>query len=839
MSSAFTLPVSSLLAIVAGLPIPISAFACSDPELGRVATVAVDVKEDGPAREHGTLGTLAPQAGDVRLADVLVHQDTRGGNQQALQALASSVQGAAAVWRDHRDGMMGLYLRRVDGEGAAREPEQSIHAAHSGRRRDPAVALAPDGSGAVAWTSVAGGKNTVFLRLFDAAGQFTAVDQTLVAPADARQAAPGETVRDGGDRQPALAVLGDGRVVAAWNKNGSVVVQEFDARGKARAPARVLNPGADDATVVAGAIRLVGLERDALCLWNTSGGGEVLARRASNGKPAAVCAGRLEAACGDGRGGAWIVAREERAPTELLVHHLDARAERVAADTQRLALGVVPTNVELACAASGLLLAAEGTARAGNASARRGAGREPEANVLELHRAPSAGAFELLPNAAWLGAEAVRASDVHVASIGARFLVAWTDERNGDPDVFTRTLDAAAAPESRFGALVRLNSDAVSADQGHPRAAASGAHAVVAWHDARDVAERVFVRRLAPGPDGVAFTGPELELPVDESRDARARPVRQLPEVALAADGALAVAWRDLDDAGETLQLQLLKPDSSPVTPHVAVDPGERTLGALPCALVTLPEGRGYVLAWPRPGGSVWTRRVLPSGAFASAPREVGRAKDAETLNPSLCVLDDGRLVCAWDVQAAGRPPKCHLRARFLDRDGVPQGDELAFEPSMFGIDWDPSVAPAPKGGFVMAWCAGAPNDPGRDVFARAFDAQGRPDGPFLPLSTLSNEQDWPSIVRLDDGTWAVAWEDDLSGHDQTYVRRILASKRELGPVRCMNELDSKVVPDRVLPSIAPWNGGWIATWGDRRRSLGWDVYAKVAGPRFDAIRPR
>ena len=93
--------------------------------------------------------------------------------------------------------------------------------------------------------------------------------------------------------------------------------------------------------------------------------------------------------------------------------------------------------------------------------------------------------------------------------------------------------------------------------------------------------------------------------------------------------------------------------------------------------------------------------------------------------------------------------------------------------------------------------------------------------------------------MRLDDGSWAVAWEDDLSGHDQSYVRRILPSRRELGPVRCMNELETKSVPDRVLPSIVAWRGGWIAAWGDRRRSLGWDVFVRVAGPGFDAPTER
>ena len=49
-----------------------------------------------------------------------------------------------------------------------------------------------------------------------------------------------------------------------------------------------------------------------------------------------------------------------------------------------------------------------------------------------------------------------------------------------------------------------------------------------------------------------------------------------------------------------------------------------------------------------------------------------------------------------------------------------------------------------------------------------------------------------------------MGWEDDLAGHDQSYVRRIRPSRRELGPIGCLNELETKAVPDRVLPA------GWV-----------------------------
>ena len=114
--------------------------------------------QSGPAADPGVFGTVAPQSADVRLPDTLVNQDKTGGTQQTLVGLSGSPGGGfAAVWRDQRDGMLGLYLARMNAQGELLEPERPIHAPHSGRRFEPAVALGKDNSGAVVWVAHAEG----------------------------------------------------------------------------------------------------------------------------------------------------------------------------------------------------------------------------------------------------------------------------------------------------------------------------------------------------------------------------------------------------------------------------------------------------------------------------------------------------------------------------------------------------------------------------------------------------------------------------------------------------------------------------------------------------------
>jgi hypothetical protein len=124
-----------------------------------------------------------------------------------------------------------------------------------------------------------------------------------------------------------------------------------------------------------------------------------------------------------------------------------------------------------------------------------------------------------------------------------------------------------------------------------------------------------------------------------------------------------------------------------------------------------------------------------------------------------------------------------------------------------------------------------------RDVCVQGFDAQGKPLGPQLTPCYRGNEQDFPEVITLADGSFAVAWEDDLSGLDQTLVRRIEPSALHMfgtTSTRLLNELDTLFVGDRVAPRIAPLGEGLIAVFGDRRRSLGLDVRVKILGKDFD-----
>jgi hypothetical protein len=201
-----------------------------------------------------------------------------------------------------------------------------------------------------------------------------------------------------------------------------------------------------------------------------------------------------------------------------------------------------------------------------------------------------------------------------------------------------------------------------------------------------------------------------------------------------------------------------------------------------------------------------------------------------------VALLDDGRLVCAWTALPNGKP--LSIRARIVDDSGTTRGDEISFEHTRRGEDWDPQVAPAENNGFAMSWTAGGKTDTVRDVVVRTFDAQGHPKSQLATVCWMANEQDFSDIVRLPDKSFAIAWEDDISFNDQVYVRRLSHDGRAMGTLMRFNGQESTFVPDRVAPRIAVLGDGIAATFGDRHRSLGFDVTLKVVGKNFDDAPP-
>ena len=152
----------------------------------------------------------------------------------------------------------------------------------------------------------------------------------------------------------------------------------------------------------------------------------------------------------------------------------------------------------------------------------------------------------------------------------------------------------------------------------------------------------------------------------------------------------------------------------------------------------------------------------------------------------------------------------------------------------LHALDWDPALAPGPRGGFLLAWTSGM--DVEREVFCRFYDRAGVAAAAPFSVGTEAGRQSAPSIARLADLSWVVAWQDDLSGVDRVVARRIRADGRRLGPTVAFEAASDAPNPRASAPTLAPVGDGWVGAWSDARRSRGFDVFAMAFGPDFDAL---
>jgi hypothetical protein len=776
--------------------------------LGTLLLTVPPLADDGSTAQTGTFGQIAPQSADVRLADAIPHQDDHGGTLQQLVCAAGSKAGFALLWRDLREGMMGLYLGRFDHDAHMREPEHPVHQPYAGRRLQPGLCLDAEGGGVALWTADFLNVPVLYAHVYDPRGQWQGPDQALT---ETPQQMHERSERTSGVQLPAAAPFDEGRWAVAWTMRGALMWAEVKRDGTGHGEAQRLNPREQQADP---GVQLCGAgKKSPLAVWHADGRLWSLSLGTPKAAPHDLGPGTLIRSVAADDGGAWILLAGEKGSSARRLH-ADGRP-----DGEALAVcegGEQALDIALLGSSLAVLVQTQG-ANAGETPGRGRGGRTQPAAAgarFQLRMFDGAHSGHAQP-IDFLSDKAKIAGTPLVASDGARLLLAWTDTREGDADVYARLV--APGAENALGPEFRANTDRASADQGSYRVDASGSAGVVTWIDKRDSAPRAYARRIAaPG----SFQGDEFVLP---GQDPKAAPGAVAP--ALRPDGSCAFLWSESSGA---LRLAVRDPAGKPLGETLVLVPE----GAHDCAIAALPAEQGWLCAWTGSEPAVWALRVDPAGQPVGGKQRLSRESATPLNNLSVCFLGGRRLAVAWDTNDGA----WKIRGRFTGLDGAPLGDEFELEGSPRHQDWDPALAPTGNGGFLAAWTSGAPDDGSRDVVARFFDGQARPSGPLLWISPTNNEQDNPDVVRLADGTWAVGWEDDISGYDNTYVRRIHKDQRQVGPVMRINQLETKSIQDRVAPRLAPLADGLLCAFGDRSRSLGWDVRVRIVGPKFDVL---
>lgn len=784
--------------------------------------------------EKGVFGILPDPV--VAAPGVVINGDTTGGASQTLNSLAASESGYAAIWSDSRDGNLGLYLGIFAKGTASATDGVPIHLPRASRQMRPSIALFPDAEGgiggAVAWTAQSGKGANATLRPFD-------------------ERSPNPEIFPGGPIQLGplastatcqVAPVEGGTGIAAWMRGDMVMGRDLMHNAK-NGNMKVGEPFTLVDSIAGAKGRFAMARNDAgkvLIIWNS--GDRIHAQVSLHSEPTR----RKTNTLGQGKmieivpdrsaeGAGWWVLAETGTTTGLM--HLD---ESGAVDRTMITISTQPLeSVDLTTWASGkgLAVLVESILDVPDSRSRSGSVVLHVMNPAGVRLTPAAG-VDILDSGA------VDARDPKVAAIGAQFLVAWTDSRRDVADIYYRRLSL----ENQSEEAKPWNQDVASSDQRHQDLATVGDTGIAIWDDARDGNTRIVARAITVSPPAPAMRrseanasrqlvlGPEIFADYAGNRC-------EYPSVAMLDSGTFLATWKETTGRDSVFRGQLFDKLGKHLTPAMDIDPGHGSSPKWPASVVALPRNAGFMLLWTRSEEGPMTRRMDAKGQLGQVTFNLSDAKTKDAGRPDMCMLDDGRLIAVWDDMRGQRPRKGEttgkkvrvITGRFLTGLGQPEGGLLYFDPSPNRGDLDPAVAPIAssdskqRGSFLLTWTG---NDgPPRDVFSRSIGPDGKPLGPLHGISVQANEQDYARATRMPNGELYIAWEDDISGRDHCFIRRLSPDGQTLGPRQLINEVETSFVEHRYAPVIAPLvtptGPGYLALWNDLSRRQGHDVFGK------------
>ena len=169
-----------------------------------------------------------------------------------------------------------------------------------------------------------------------------------------------------------------------------------------------------------------------------------------------------------------------------------------------------------------------------------------------------------------------------------------------------------------------------------------------------------------------------------------------------------------------------------------------------------------FLLAWtvgpPEGPSRVRFRLFRADGTPRTGELGVG-TPPWDQFGPRVAMKGDGRFVLVWTEHVPG-----HFRvlARRFDAAGKPLGAPFRLTPNLAGNQQTPDVAVAPNGDFVAVWESDHASTLQRhapEIFARRFDAAGRPRGPEFQVNVTTRlDQIVPRVEIAPDGAFVVAW---------------------------------------------------------------------------------
>ncbi|HYG30658.1 MAG TPA: calcium-binding protein [Allosphingosinicella sp.] len=246
------------------------------------------------------------------------------------------------------------------------------------------------------------------------------------------------------------------------------------------------------------------------------------------------------------------------------------------------------------------------------------------------------------------------------------------------------------------------------------------------------------------------------------------------PQLTVLPSGDILVTWTQVTQIqfsqSTDVYGQIFAPSG---VPRGAAFPLGETIGDQQLPVAATLGGGGFVAVWDDRSGRLGEDSSgLKGQVFDSAGARVGpEFRVNSTTNgfqsgATVTALVGGGFVVAW-TDYDGHGSSVVVGVQLFTDAGVKVGPEFLVGQITDGVQIRPSIDALSTGGFVAAWGhwdEGGADPSGFSVEAQVFDATGSRVGDQFQVNTVTNlDQDYPSVIGLASGGFAIAWQDQMT----------------------------------------------------------------------------
>lgn len=715
------------------------------------------------------------------------------------------------AWEDDQDGN-GFYqilARGFDPDGGSRFSDLTVNSASAGQQRRPSMAMDSIGRFVVAWEDDEDGNNVyqVLARGFNPTGTASFADITV------------NTVNDGQQLRPAVAIDAGGNFVVAWeddqDENGfyEVLARGFNTNGSQRFATLTVNAVSTDnqqdptiaGTLAGGVVIAWEDDRDDNNLWEvfvrglTGAGGSLFAELLGHGK---------------GTGKDFYAIKDQ---------HFD-RHRRPAFHYCLFVHNRISTTSSGVAQIDGVDLIVS----LGSFSNQVGTVRQ-QAHTL-MHEL----GHNL--NLRHGGAESKNRKPNYNSVMNYRYQMRGVDtDCDAEPDSVLDYSEGLLPPLAEpslnetagmCNGFIRANPVSSGQQRTGVTASSNAGDFVVVWEDDRDgngfteIWARGF---MANGAERFA------EIKVNSASDGQQRK----PVVAMQPNGNFVVAWEDDQDGNNVYQI-FARGFNANGTQRFA----DRTVNSVSAgqqlrpAIAVDANGR-FVVAWEDDQDGNGSYQIMARGFFAAgggrfADITVNSEDDGQQRKPAISMDPTGRFVVAWEDDQDGNG-FYQVMARGFNAAGTQRFADLTVNTVSDGQQLRPSIGMDAAANFVVAWEDDQNENGSYEILARGFNADGTQRFGTIGVNTTSSGQQLrPALTMSPTGAFLVAWQDDQDGNGRYQIlsRSFTAVGAQVVPQFTVN-IDSS--GQQLLPGLSSGANVAVFVWEDDSDGNGsYEVYARV-----------